>query len=250
MTDSRDPLDLIISEATRQANELPGLPAPGPAEPTDEALLRFLDGPSEDSLIQTQLRQEATGTPWARSRTQTLSEALRETETSSHRLTPSSSEATPDLGVRARAAEQVRIAFARADQGLQFLWGTIQPTSLTTVQVPTRGTAGPEATSRAAGAVEESTFFDFAHHFGPLEVRIQVERLPDDRIDVQLDFHALKGSGGILRVDLTDAKGALIDSQPVEHGTARFAALAPAPHDLLIRAEDTRIGQVRFDVRA
>lgn len=225
MRDERDHLDVALASAASRAQRLPSLPWPGEAEPEDEALLRYLDravsGPEREALRQ-RLHQSA----FCRERLETLREALAEWD------------AAPE-GVTA-PERSLRISFLWARDGLRFLFGSLTPRSLVAVPVPTRGSVPDGA--------EELAFFDFAHRFGDVDVEIQVERVPGDRFDLQLQFRGERARLGQLRVSLSDRQGALLDSQPVEGGVARFSALLPASHRIAITAAKQELGHLVLDV--
>jgi len=229
MNDERDKLDVALAEAVRLAQQLPDLPQASGDPGGDEALLRYLDDHRITAEERESLRKEVHATAWGRERLQTLREGLADVE-----------QAEPP---KSEAAAPVRLAFTWARDGLRYLWSTVEPRSLVAVPVATRGTL-PD------GVPEETAFFDFAHRFGDVDVVIQVERVPDDRMDVQLCFQGQPAEVAHLRVNLADRSGSLLDSQPVEKGSARFAALPPATHCISITCAQQELGRVLLDVHA
>jgi hypothetical protein len=276
MKDVRDNLDVALAEAVCLAWPIPE----GPAEPADidaedTRLLRLLDGDDLPPDEREQLRQRVQASAWSRQRLAILREALAEVaraEAEQARTGVEPAHAEAELawagaepaeaaqGARApgvaQAAGPLRLAFAWAADGLRYLWGTLEPRSLVAVPVATRGVAcdpvpgrkAPPPQVAQANTVEETTFFDFAHRFGEMDVVIQVERIPDERLDVQLSFDRRQAREAHLRVDLVDRGGRLLDSQPVEQGTARFASLAPQPHHICISTPASELGRVQLDI--
>ncbi len=228
MNDERDKLDVALVEAVSLAQRIPDLPQ-GPGTPEDDdALLRYLDSDVDLEERET-LRQQVHQSAGGRASLAILREALTEAE---------AEEPSPDA-----SPNQIRLAFTWARDGLRYLWGSLEPRSLVAVPVATRGSV-PD------GLREETAFFDFAHRFGEVEVVIQVERVRDDRLDLQLSFGGQGSGTAPLRVNLADQAGGLLDSQPVEHGTARFAGLSPEAHSLTISSARTEVGRVLLDIHS
>jgi anti-sigma factor RsiW len=227
MSDVRDQMDLALVEAWSLVRREPTPPQPGPDEPDDEALLRYLDG-NLPSREREQLRQTLERSAWCRERLAILREALHDGHDGDLSSAPP------------RAAAPARISFVWARDGLRYLWGNLAPRTLVAVPVATRGSV-PDG-------LEETAFFDFAHRFAGLDVVIQVERVPDDRLDVQLLFQGTPDQLSHLRVNLANREGSLLDSQPVERGGARFAALTPTPHRISISAAQQELGSILLDV--
>jgi hypothetical protein len=239
MTEREDKLDLALRESCQRVQQLPEIPQQSSADPDDEVLLRLLDGglPSAQTLA---VRAQVEASPYARERLVTLSEALAEAETAAAAPIPIN---RFDETVIADSPSPVRLSFMWARGCLRYLWGTLEPRSLVAVPVPTRSGVFKRHE-------EETTFFDFAHRIDGIEVVIQIERVRDDLLDVQLSFSGDDDRLDRLRVTLADRRGSLLDSQPVEGGKTRFAALEPLPHELLITSAQKELGRVRLDVHA
>jgi len=238
MTQREDKIDLALREACELALRSPELPLPSGADPEDEVLLRLLDGglPSAEARA---LSQQVEASPYARERLMTLTEALGDADARA----PTSVVNPFDDRVLAGASSPARLSFLWARGSLRYLWGTLEPHSLVAVPVATRS-----GTFRRPQ--EETSFFDFAHRIDNIDVVIQIERGRDDRLDVQLTFNGDQARLERLRVTLADRRGSLLDSQPVEKGRTRFAALEPHPHELLITSAQRELGRVRLDVHA
>lgn len=235
MRDERDNLDVVLEEAVSLAQHLPTLPWPGPEEPEDELLLRYLDGelaPRERERV----RQELARSPYFSERLITLRESLEEVRSPE----PASAREGEETGRARRGDARLRLSFLWAANGLRFLWGSLAPRCLVAVPLATRGAAVPSQ--------EESAFFDFSHRFEDVGVLIQLERVPGGRLDLQLQLQAPPRDVGPLRVNLRDRRGALLDSQPVERGVARFISLVPATHQLSITTPKGELGQVLLDI--
>lgn len=226
MTAKRDHLDALLAEAASLAfGDSPRLPVPGADEPADELLLGYLDAslpPREREAMRQQIARSA----YCRERLEVLRAALDEAEQAEN----------------AAVSEQhspVRLCFQSLAGGLRFLHGSLKPESLVAVPVATRG--------KAPSPKEETAFFDFQHRFEDLDVHIQVESVPGGRMDVQLQCDPPRSQP--LRVVLSDRSGALLDSQPVERGSARFASLPPTPHRISITDSRRELGRLLLDVR-
>lgn len=242
MTERDDKLDLALREACQLAQQSPELPQPSSTDPDDEVLLRVLDGGL--SRAQTQaLRRQVEASAFARERLLTLTEALTEALDGADTAAATTVVNRFDEGVLAGRPSPVRLSFVWARGCLRYLWGTLEPRSLVEVPVSTRS-----GTFRRPQ--EETSFFDFAHRIDGIDVVIQVERVRDDLLDVQLSFNGDDDRLERLRVTLADRRGSLLDSQPVEAGKTRFAALEPLPHELLITSAQKELGRVRLDVHA
>ncbi|MFH2007159.1 MAG: hypothetical protein ABI333_11280 [bacterium] len=238
MTDSRDKLDLALSEAYRLARRIPTLPDPSDTDPDDEVLLLVLDGAQHFPQGEVKaLRERVESSPFSSERLAVLSEVL--TEVHDQHPEPMNRLGTPVESQR----DPVRLSFVWARGCLRYLWGTLEPRSLIAVPVATRGEA-------VTGPREETSFFDFAHHFAGIDVVIQVERVRDDLLDVQLNFDGAAQQLAQLRVTLALKGGSLLDSQPVEHGRTRFAALQPLAHEIQITSARKPLGRVLLDVHA
>lgn len=226
MTETRDTLDGLLAEAVPLALGRPCLPRPGADEPEDEAILRYLDAelpPREQEA----LRQRLACSSFASERLAVLRESLAEAERGE---TPS----PPAVG------QPLRLSFLLAADGLRYLCGSLAPKSLVPVPVATRG--------KSLGTTEESSFFDFEHRFGDLEVQILLERVPGNRLDLQLQLLGERSPRTPLRVSLSDRDGAVLDSQPVERGMARFCGMPPACHRISITDPQRELGQILLDV--
>jgi len=238
MTQQDDILDQALREACRLTHESPHLPQPSDADPDDELLLQLLDGGLPQSETQV-LREQVGASAYSSERLATLTEALEETGMAA----ATSNVNRFDERVLADGPSPIRLSFVWAKDCLRYLWGTLEPRSLVAVPVATRsGTTGQ--------STEETSFFDFAHHLDDFDLVIQIERARDNRLDVQLSFDGDGDRLKRLRVTLADARGSLLDSQPVEKGKTRFASLEPMPHELLISSAQKELGRVRLDVHA
>ncbi len=231
MTERDDMLDLALREACLLNQRAPELPEPQPGDPEDEALLLVLEGSASETEL-APMREAVERSCWARERLASLREAMEESLSPSEQL-----HRTQDPPSQPR----LRISFAWARGCLQYLWGTLEPRTVAAVPVATRSGIFRRPT-------EETSFFDFAHLLGDIQMVIQVERANEDRLDVQLTFNGERDRIRRLRVTLANREGTLLDSQPVEHGRTRFTALEPLPHDLLITTAQRELGRVRLDV--
>jgi len=241
MTERDDKLDLALREACRLAQQTPQVPQPRSTDPDDEVLLRLVDGGLPSAQTQA-LRQQVEASAFARERLVTLTEALTEALDGADAPAKASTVVNRfDEGVLADRPSPVRLSFVWARGCLRYLWGTLEPRSLVEVPVATRSGIFKRPQ-------EETSFFDFAHRIDGIDLVIQVERARDDMLDVQLSFDGDDDRLERLRVTLADRRGSLLDSQPLEAGKTRFAALEPLPHELLITSAQRELGRVRLDV--
>lgn len=238
MTQRDDILDQALREACLLAHQGPDLPQPSGADPDDDVILRLLDGGLPQSESQA-LHERVRASAYSRERLATLTEALEEAGAK----TAPTNVNRYDKTVLGTSPSPVRLSFVWAQDCLRYLWGTLEPRSLVAVPVATRSTTSKRQE-------EETSFFDFAHHIDGINVVIQIERGTDNLLDVQLSFDGDRDQLKRLRVTLADCQGGLLDSQPVEKGKTRFAALEPQPHELLISSAQKELGRVRLDVHA
>ncbi|MDY0000205.1 MAG: hypothetical protein RBU30_02805 [Polyangia bacterium] len=226
MTDHRDTLDGLLVEAAALALQHPSLPFPDPEDPGDELILRYLDG-ELDPMEREEYRQRITRSPFYRERLAALKDSIAEAEG----VAPSS---------QAAASRPLRLSFLLGKDGLRFLFGSLAPRSLVAVPVATRG--------RVAEKREESCFFDFAHRFDDLDFLILLERVSASRLDLQLQLQGEPRTTRPLRVNLSNRQGAILDSQPVDGGLARFSSMPPSCHRISITDPQREIGQILLDV--
>jgi hypothetical protein len=227
--DLRDPLDSDLVQAFALADRQPTLPWPEAGDPSDDDLLRLLEGTNLAPAERQALAARVASSPWCTERLASLREALAEVPDAERPPVP-----------EADCARSVKLVFSWARGRLSYLCGSLEPAGFAAVPVTVRG--------RIPVASEESTYFDFAHRFAEVDVAIQVERAPEDRLDVQLAFRGEEPTLARLRVTLEDARGALLDSQPVEDGHARFVSLGTASHRLTIASAGHEIGRIALDV--
>lgn len=219
-------LDGLLAEAVVLSLGRPRLPLPSSGEPGDEAILRYLDA-ELPALEREDLRQRIARSPFCSERLAVLRESLAEA-------------ARDDAPPQATRDQPLRLSFLLASDGLRFLFGSLVPRSLVPVPVAIRG--------RTPTTTEESCFFDFEHRFGDLEVLFLLERVAGNRLDLQLQLQGDVPPRTPLRVSLSDRGGALLDSQPLERGMARFSAIPPACHRISITDPQREIGRILLDV--
>ncbi|MCA9671307.1 MAG: hypothetical protein KC503_37175 [Myxococcales bacterium] len=247
MTDpitKRDALDEQLSHhlgrSLRRIQLGSKLPQPTDAEPTDDQLLRLLDGQLADSERR-ELETLVGASDFSKDRFEILREALDEFA----ELDESAAEA--DSRVRLSPDDDKPSSFARlvfalrkgADQVLDFLRGTDMPLMMAPAAVAVRGAA-------AAAAEEPQHFYKFERSFGEWDALIQIESVPERGVEIRLELSrdgvALKDARVSLR-----RRGKLLESVRMRDGVAGFRDLSPDHYSVTVTRHDSEIGQLTLD---
>ncbi len=220
--DRRDPLDEQIARAAR-ATRRP-VPAPGPNEPSDDELLRVVDGSaSGDERARVEAAAQQSG--YTRDRLHILKESLAETGLAT--------------GALERAA---RYVFVMAKDALELLRSATEPLVM---PAPVAVRSGPAA-QPTAGAC----YYEFVQPFGAVEAHLKIEHVTRANAPASIDVQVkLVGGGAGTRVSLLRA-GQTVDSVPVGDGAAAtFSGLAKDRYEIVVRraGQDQPVGQVHLD---
>ncbi|SRR6266542_1951819 len=227
----RDELDRALSERLRAVR--PSLPVPSPSgdEPSDEELLRYIDGglsPEERAAFEVRLAAH----PNAAERVAVVADALHE---AGFGPTPPSA----SLGRRAVSLAS-RFVFRLSEGALMFLRGTDLPRALE-----------PALAVRSTTPAAPPSLFEFVQRYafdsGEIEAKLALEVAQPRTVDVQLDI----SQGGTpldgVRIKLL-REGTPVDSAPTERGRCTFTALPAARYEFEIRKGGTEVGRMILDI--
>ncbi len=213
---NRDELDQLIARYARQARHPEGVPEPTAAEPSDDDLLRVVEGsaPAEERA---RVAEAAGRSAWTRDRLEILQESLAE---SGH------------TGAVERAA---RYVFAVARDAMQLLRSASEPVAAPATAHAVRGTA----TATAGDA-----YFEFDHDFDDVHAVLRVEHVLREAgcIDLQIRVDSPAARVTLLRGAQT------VDSTPVDdRGIATFTGLDAVRYRLEVRRLGRLAGYVILD---
>jgi hypothetical protein len=232
----RDELDAALSARLRAVRPSAPVPAPGADEPSDEELLRYVDGTMADAERES-FEVRLADHPGAAARVAVVADALAETGWG-----PLGK--TDPVGRRAVALAS-RFVFRLSEGVLTFLRGTDLPRGLE-----------PALAVRSSAPAQPTSFFEFVSHYpfesGEVDARLALEPVQhhaqeqavDVQIEVTQDGTPLEG----VRVKLL-RDGRPVDSSPTEKGRCTFSALTAAHYELEIRKGGTEVGRMVLDIR-
>lgn len=228
----RDELDVALTARLRAVR--PSLPVPEPAadEPSDDELLRYVDGAmggAEREAFEARLADY----PAAAARVAVIAEALAE---SGWGPVP-----RPEPVGRRAVTLASRFVFRLSEGVLTFLRGTDLPHHLATA-----------AAVRSSAPPAPPTFFEFVQRYpfdsGEIDARLALEPVRPQAVDVQLEVTQGGAPLDGVRVKLL-RDGRPVDSAPTENGRCTFAALTAARYELEIRKGGTEVGRMVVDIR-
>ena len=232
----RDELDAALTARLRAVR--PSLPVPDAAadEPSDDELLRYVDG-SMDDRERESFEARLADHPNAAARVAIVAEALAEGGWGPL--------ARPEPVGRRAVQLASRFVFRFSEGVLSFLRGTDLPRGLEP-QMAVRSTAAPGAPA------EPQSFFEFVSQYpfesGQVDARLALEPVARQAIDVQLEV--TQGGAPLegVRVKLL-RDGRPVDSAPTEKGRCTFSGLPAARYELEIRKGGTEVGRMVLDIR-
>lgn len=219
----RDEIDAAVAAKLRALQLARPLPVPAEGDPSDEELLRYIDGSLGDAERE-RLEARIAESPFATARVTVVVEALRDC-------------GYPAPRVDAVGRRAVRYVFQLAGDALTFLRGSDLPEALT-----------PALAVRGAATVQDSSFYEFCHRFGEVEARLQLERVG---VGFELGLHLTDGGVPVegARVNLRRS-GKTIDSAVTEGGACTFRGLPAARYQLDVRRGTDEVGSLHVDVLA
>src|SRR5262245_53438306 len=228
----RDELDAALTARLRAVR--PSLPVPDAAadEPSDEDLLRYVEGVMEEAeraAFEVRLADH----PSAAERVAIVADALAE---GGWGPLP-----RPEPIGRRAVNLASRFVFRLSDGVLSFLRGTDLPRGLE-----------PAMAVRSSAPAQPQSFFEFESHFafesGAVDARLALEPAAAAAIDVQLEVTQSGAPLDGVRVKLF-RDGRPVDSAPTEKGRCTFSALPAARYELEIRKGGTEVGRMVLDIR-
>jgi anti-sigma factor RsiW len=228
----RDELDAALTARLRAVRPSSAVPDAAVDEPTDDELLRYVDGSMDDQERQA-LEARLADHPNAAARVAIVAEALAEGGWGPV--------AKSDPVGRRAVNLASRFVFRLSDGVLSFLRGTDLPRGLE-----------PAMAVRSSAPAQPQSFFEFVSQYpfesGEVDARLALEPVANEAIDVQLEVT----QGGVpldgVRVKLL-RDGRPVDSAPTEQGRCTFSALTAARYELEIRKGGTEVGRMILDIR-
>jgi hypothetical protein len=228
----RDELDAALTARLRAVRPSTAVPEPGADEPSDDELLRYVDGSMEDAeraLLEARLADN----PGAAERVAIVAEALAEGGWGPL------AKANP-VGRRAVTLAS-RFVFRLSDGVLSFLRGTGLPQGLE-----------PAMAVRSSAPAQPQSFFEFVSQYpfesGEVDARLALEPVTQQAIDVQLEITQSGVALDGVRVKLL-RDGRPVGSAPTEKGRCTFSALTAARYEFEIRKGGTEVGRMVLDIR-
>jgi hypothetical protein len=228
----RDELDAALTARLRAVRPSTAVPADAADEPSDDELLRYVDGTMDDherGAFETRLADH----PSAAARVAIVAEALAEGGWGP----------LPKADPVGRRAVNLasRFVFRLSDGVLSFLRGTDLPQGLE-----------PAMAVRSSAPAQPQSFFEFVSQFpfesSAIDARLALEPVAKQAIDVQLEITQSGTPLDGVRVKLL-RDGRPVDSAPTEKGRCHFAALPAARYELEIRKGGTEVGRMVLDIR-
>ncbi len=228
----RDELDAALTARLRAVRPSLAVPEESADEPSDDELLRYVEGVMDDREREAFEARLATH-PAAADRVAIVAEALAEGG-----FGPVA-KADP-VGRRAVQLAS-RFVFRLSDGVLSFLRGTELPRGLE-----------PALAVRSSAPAQPQSFFEFVSQFpfesGAVDARLALEPVQAQAVDVQLDVTQAGAPLEGVRIKLL-RDGRPVDSSPTEHGRCTFSALPAARYEFEIRKGGTEVGRMILDIR-
>ncbi|MCA1664502.1 MAG: hypothetical protein LC659_09570 [Myxococcales bacterium] len=222
----------MLTARLRAVRPSSAVPDAGVDEPSDDELLRYIDGSmsaGERDALEARLADE----PAAAARVAIVAEALAEGGWGP------AAKAEP-VGRRAVNLAS-RFVFRLSDGVLSFLRGTDLPRGLE-----------PAMALRSSAPAQPQSFFEFLSRYpfeaGHVDARLAVEPVAEQAVDVQIDVTQAGVPLEGVRVKLL-RNGQPVDSAPTEKGRCTFSALSAARYELEIRKGGTEVGRMVLDIR-
>lgn len=223
----RDRIDELITQAARAARKPVDVPAPSASEPSDDELLRAIEG-SASREERERVHEAAARSTFTRDRLHILKEALAE---------------SGETGPVERAA---RYVFMVAKETLELLRGATDP-----VAAPAWSHAVRGAAAASVDDTIQDAFFEFLHPLAPdFDARIRVEHVVRGGTSLDLQVHLIgKHGAAVAGARVTLSRGdQTVESTPVdEHGKVTFTSIEPARYRVEVRRAGASVGTVILD---
>jgi hypothetical protein len=228
----RDELDAALTARLRAVRPSFAVPDAAVDEPSEDELLRYVDGSMDDAEREAREARLADH-PAAAARVAIVADALAEGGWGPV--------AKSDPVGRRAVNLASRFVFRLSDGVLSFLRGTDLPQGLE-----------PAMAVRSSAPAQPQSFFEFVSHYpfesGEVDARLALEPVTQQAVDVQLDV--TQGGAPLegVRVKLL-RDGKPVDSAPTEKGRCTFSGLSAARYELEIRKGGTEVGRMVLDIR-
>jgi hypothetical protein len=220
----RDGIDAQVTQKLRSLRLAQPIPAPQAGEPSDEELLRYVDGAVSGGERE-KLEERIAASPYASARVAVVVEALREC-------------GYPLPSKETIAKKVARYVFRYAEGALTFLRGSDMPDAL-----------APALQVRGAATTQDDTYYEFTHQFDAVAARLQVERVEGRGFELQLTLSEKDAPVDGARVTLRQS-GKTVDSASTEAGKCAFGDLPAARYQLDVKRGSDEIGTLHVDVIA
>lgn len=228
----RDELDAALTTRLRAVRPSLGVPGATADEPSDDELLRYVDG-SMDRVERETFEARLAAHPASADRVAVVAEALTEGGWGPM--------ARPAPVGRRAVALASRFVFRLSEGVLTFLRGSDLP----------RGLESALAV-RSSAPAQPTSFFEFVSHYpfesGEIDARLALEPVQAQTIDVQIEVTQAGAPVEGVRVKLL-RDGRPVDSSPAENGRCVFSGLAAARYEFEIRKGGTEVGRMVLDIR-
>ena len=228
----RDELDAALTARLRAVRPSSAIPDPVADEPSDDELLRYVDGSMDDGERDA-LEARLADHPAAAARVAIVAEALAEGGWGPL--------AKPEPVGRRAVSLASRFVFRLSDGVLSFLRGTDLPRGLE-----------PAMAVRSSAPAQPQSFFEFVSQYpfesGEVDARLALEPVAPEAIDIQIEVTQAGAPLEGVRVKLL-RDGKPVDSAPTEKGRCTFSALTAAHYELEIRKGGTEVGRMVLDIR-
>lgn len=144
---------------------------------------------------------------------------------------------TPSGEEPEKATDRFKAVFGSFAQGLQFLCGTSLPQMMTLQPVSVR------SSSAALASLDTPCFSEFQTNLGGNRLRVQIERLPSELLDIQVKV--LKKEAGKKPVRATlYCRGKVVESVPFEGAVVYFKDLAPDKYKIELTTGALSVGSL------
>jgi hypothetical protein len=136
-----------------------------------------------------------------------------------------------------KVTDRFKAVFGSFAQGLQFLCGTSLPQMMTLQPVSVR------SSSAALASLDTPCFSEFQTNLGGNRLRVQIERLPSELLDIQVKV--LKKQEGKKPVRATlYCRGKVVESVPFEGSVVYFKDLAPDKYKIELTTGALSVGSL------
>jgi hypothetical protein len=230
MEKTHDILDALLADVVAQETIRGPVPTHEPSGLSDHELALVVDrgvaGLSETA------RTRLAGCAHCLHLAEVTAEAIAEWEEEDQRRIVAAEEDEAQIGPK-----RVKAVLQWAADGLRFICGSVTPQPLKMQPVAVRDSS-VDLTRQS-----EPPFREFRAMLGPDEIRLQVERLPSELMDLQVQVVQRGGGQKPFRATLL-RRGRVSQSVPFESGLASFRDLRPESYILQVTSQQDVVGWI------